>query len=128
RFQPGLAFDVPPGAWRLDGKFAFGLGAALGIAMYDFLGYYQVCYLGDEVADPARTLPRAILISTVAVALIYFAMNLAILGVVPWRQVVGSSHIASDFMLTRFGPGAAGWMTWMILWTGATSVFAGVLI
>ena len=29
-----------------------GLGLALAIAMYDFLGYYQVCYLGDEVADP----------------------------------------------------------------------------
>ena len=31
--------------------------------MYDLLGYYQVCYLGDEVIDPGRTLPRAILTS-----------------------------------------------------------------
>ena len=68
-FDPALAFDIPPTRWTLDGRFAFGLGAALAIAMYDFLGYYQVCYLGDEVAEPARTIPRAILISVVAVAL-----------------------------------------------------------
>lgn len=127
RFQPALAFDFPPDAWRLDGKFAFGLGAALGIAMYDFLGYYQVCYLGDEVADPERTIPRAIMISALAVAAIYLTMNVSILGVVPWRQVIRSEHIASDFMLARFGPGAARLITGMILWTGATSIFAGVL-
>jgi amino acid transporter len=40
-----------------------GLGAAVAIAMYDFLGYYQICYMGDEVADAPRTIPRAILIS-----------------------------------------------------------------
>ncbi len=127
RFQPSLAFDFPPDAWRLNGRFAFGLGAALGIAMYDFLGYYQVCYLGDEVADPERTIPRAILISAVAVASIYLTMNISILGVVPWRKVIASQHIASDFMLLRFGPGAARVVTAMILWTGATSIFAGIL-
>jgi amino acid transporter len=127
RFDPRLAFDFPPGAWRLDGRFAAGLGVALGIAMYDYLGYYQVCYLGDEVTDPSRTFPRAILISTVAVAAIYLTMNVSILGVLPWREVIGTRHVASDFMLARFGPGPAKAITGMILWTGATSVFAGVL-
>ena len=56
---------------------------ALAIAMYDFLGYYQVCYLGDEVADAARTIPRSILISTIAVSLVYLVMNVGILGVFP---------------------------------------------
>ena len=35
-----------------------GLGMALAIAMYDFLGYYQICYLGDEVADARADDPR----------------------------------------------------------------------
>ena len=39
--------------------------------MYDYLGYYDVCYIGDEVRDPGRVIPRSILISTAAVALIY---------------------------------------------------------
>ena len=70
-FDPALAFDFPAGAWRLDRRTAMGLGMALAIAMYDFLGYYQICYLGDEVADASRTIPRSILISVVAVAVVY---------------------------------------------------------
>ncbi len=126
-FDPTLAFDIPPGAWRPDNHFAFGLSAALAIAMYDFLGYYQVCYLGDEVADPARNLPRAILISVVAVALLYLTMNVGILGVIPWREVVASEHIASDLMARVHGPVAARVITALILWTGTTATFAGVL-
>jgi amino acid transporter len=127
RFDAARAFDFPEHAWKVDGRFAFGLGAALGIAMYDMLGYYQVCYLGDEVSDPARTLPRAILISAPAVALIYLAMNVAMLGVLPWRRAIASEHVASDFLLERFGPGAAQAMTVMILWTALASIFAGLL-
>ena len=63
---------------------------ALAIAMYDFLGYYQVCYLGDEVADAARTIPRSIVISVALIAIVYLAMNVGILGVLPWRDVVRS--------------------------------------
>ena len=126
-FRPALAFDVPEGATRVDTTFAYGLGVALGIAMYDFLGYYQVCYLGDEVAEPQRTLPAAILISAVTIALVYLTMNVGILGVLPWREVEQSRHIASDLMLRCYGPRAAAVMTAMILWTGAASTYAGVL-
>ncbi len=59
--------------------------------MYDFLGYYQVCYLGDEVADAARTIPRSILISTIAISLVYLVMNVGILGVLPCARWSGRS-------------------------------------
>jgi amino acid transporter len=127
RFDPALAFDFPPGAWTLSPRLARGLGVALGIAMYDYFGYYQVCYLGDEVADPANTIPRSIGTSVVGIASLYLLMNIGILGVLPWRQVVDSPHVASDFMLRRYGPGAARLVTGMILWTGAASTFAGIL-
>jgi amino acid transporter len=126
-FDARLAFDLPPDAWAVDRRHAFGLGAALGIAMYDFFGYYQVCYLGDEVAEPARIIPRSILISVPLVALAYMLMTLGILGVVPWRDTVRSAHIASDLMLVRYGPWAAYVVTGLILWSGVTGTFSGVL-
>jgi amino acid transporter len=126
-FNPALAFDVPPGAWTPDARFATGLGAALGIAMYDFLGYYQVCYLGDEVADPERTVPRSILVSVVVIAAVYLTMNLSILGVLPWREVVDSKHVASDMMLRLYGRTAAGFVTLFIMWTALASTFAALL-
>jgi amino acid transporter len=126
-FAAAQAFDFPEGAWRFDHRTSMGLGMAIAIAMYDFLGYYQVCYLGDEVADPARTIPRSIIISVISIAVVYLTMNIGILGVIPWREVVRSQHIASDLMLRLHGSWAAGLVTVMIIWTAFASVFAALL-
>jgi amino acid transporter len=126
-FDAALVLDFPRGAWAVNSKNAIGLGMALAIAMYDYLGYYQICYLGDEVADPARTIPRSILISVVAVGLVYLVMNIGILGVIPWREVVTSKHIASDLMLRLHGSWGARLVTVMIIWTALASVFAALL-
>src|SRR4051812_11890227 len=67
-FQPHVAFDFPPGAFTFSLGFFLGLGAASRIGIYDYLGYYDVCYIGDEVQNPGRVIPRSILISTAAVA------------------------------------------------------------
>src|SRR5213595_4354374 len=132
-FNPRLAFDFPPGAFNFSLGFFLGLGAASRIGIYDYLGYYDVCYIGDEVREPGRVVPRSILISTVAVALIYIAINFSIIGVVPWREFVPvMSHPESDFVVSIFmeriyGSGVATILTAMILWTAFGSVFALLL-
>jgi amino acid transporter len=126
-FDHNLAFDLPEGAWTINRHFAAGLGGALAIAMYDYLGYYQVCYLGDEVAEPARTLPRSIVISVVLVALAYMLMNTAILGVLPWRKVMSSEHVATDMMARLYGPRVAHGVTWLIVWSGVAATFGALL-
>src|SRR5258705_1775762 len=88
RFNSRLAFDCPPGAFNFSLGFFLGLGAASRIGIYDYLGYYDVCYIGDEVKEPGRVIPRSILISTIAVALIYIGVNFSIIGVVSWREFV----------------------------------------
>jgi amino acid transporter len=127
RFDPALAFGVPEGAWNPDARFINGLGLALGIAMYDYLGYYQICYLGDEVADAPRTIPRSILISVVAIALVYLIMNISILGVLPWREVAKSEHVASTFMFRLHGAAAARVVALAIVWTALAATFAALL-
>ncbi|HEV8366168.1 MAG TPA: APC family permease [Gemmatimonadaceae bacterium] len=132
-FNPAVAFDFPPGAFNFSLGFLMGLGAAARVGVYDYLGYYDVCYIGDEVENPGRVIPRSILISTVAVALIYVAINLSIIGVVPWRAFVPvDSHAESRFIVSAFmeriyGSGVATIFTAMILWTAFGSVFALLL-
>lgn len=126
-FNPAVAFDFPPGAFRFSTGFFLGLGSAMLIAMYDFLGYYDICYIGGEVRDPARVIPRAIIISVAAVAAIYAVMNLMLIGVVPWREAMESKFIVSEYMERLYGPVAAGAVTVLILWCAFASVFALVL-
>jgi len=122
-FRPEL-LTFPEGAWRIDGPFLAGLGGAMLIAIYDYLGYYNVCHLGDEVREPARTIPRAVLISVGLVAAIYLTMNLAIIGVVPWQEAMESENIAADFMERLYGRAAAICLTGLILWTVVACMFA----
>jgi amino acid transporter len=132
-FDPALAFDVAPGAFDISLGFFVGLGAATRVGVYDYLGYYNVCYIGDEVENPGRVIPRSIVISTVAVALLYFAINLSIIGVIPWREFVpAADHPQSDFIVSIFmeriyGAGVARGFTVLILWTAFASVFALLL-
>ena len=70
-FHADLAFGFPAGAFQLSGGFFTGLGAALLIATYDYWGAYNICFLGAEVRDPGRTIPRAIVWSVGLVAALY---------------------------------------------------------
>ena len=132
-FDARVAFDVPSGAFNFSLGFFLGLGAAARIGIYDYLGYYDVCYIGDEVRDPGRVIPRSILISTAAVAVIYIGINLSIIGVIPWREFVpASSHpessfIVSVFMQRIYGSRVATIFTLLVLWTAFGSVFALLL-
>jgi APA family basic amino acid/polyamine antiporter len=126
-FNARQAFTFPPGAWALSNDFFLGLGAALLIAVYDYWGYYNVCYLGAEVRDPARTIPRAILLSIGGVAIIYLTMNISILGAMPWQEVEASTFIASDFMQRIWGVWVARIITVLMMWTAFASVFSLIL-
>jgi amino acid transporter len=132
-FDPAVAFDVDPGALRFSVGLLLGLGAATRIGIYDYLGYYDICYLGDEVKDPGRVIPRSILLSVGAVALLYIAINLSVIGVVPWRSFVpASAHPESGFIISIlmervYGRTVAMLFTALVLWTAFASVFALLL-
>jgi len=132
-FDPGKAFDFPPGAFRFSLGFLLGLGAASRIVIYDSLGYCYVCYSGEEVRDPGRVIQRSIFWCILGVALIYLAINLSIIGVVPWREFVpaserpGADFVVSLFMEKIYGHRVAALFTAMILWTAFGSVFALLL-
>ena len=126
-FHSKVAFDFPPGAFTFSTGFVTGLGSAMLIAMYDFMGYYDICYVGGEVRNPARVIPRSIIYSVLAVAGIYSLMNLGIIGVVPWREAVQSKFIAAQFIERLYGTKAASAVTVLVLWTAFASVFALLL-
>src|SRR6185437_10819086 len=77
-FDPARAFSFPPGAFAISRNFFLGLGSAMLVSTYDYWGYYNVCFLGDEIKDPGRNIPRALLLSIVLVACLYLLMNISI--------------------------------------------------
>jgi amino acid transporter len=127
RFNPTMAFHWPAGAVSLTPSFFAGLGAGMLIAIYDYLGYYTVAYLGDEVKNPGYVIPRSIIFSIIGVGIIYLTMNILIVGVVPWHQAAKSTNIGTLFMQQAWGRQAAAVITILIIVTAFASVFTGLL-
>src|SRR5438045_6804491 len=132
-FNSARAFSFPPGAFTLDKNFWFGLGSAMLIATYDYWGAYNVCFLGDELKEPGKTIPRAVLLSILLVAGLYLLMNLSVLGVVDWHEVIAAArsnnklYVFSTFMQRIYGSWAANLVTGLIMLTAFASVFSLVL-
>jgi APA family basic amino acid/polyamine antiporter len=132
-FNATRAFSFPAGAFHLSHEFFLGLGAAMLVATYDYWGYYNICFLGGEVKDPGRTIPRALLLSIALVGCLYVVMNISIVGVLPWQELQSAAHsdtrfyVASTFMERIYGPWAARVVTVLIMWTAFASVFSLLL-
>ena len=122
-FNAHRAFDLPPGAFSFSRNFFRGLGGAMLIAAYDIGGYYNVCFLGDEVKEPAKNIPRALFLSILAVVCLYIAMNVSILGVIPWRELAQSGaansklYVVSTLMERVYGHGAGSVISVLVMWT-----------
>ncbi|WP_433251018.1 APC family permease [Actinomadura nitritigenes] len=123
-FHSDLAFTYPHDA---GSKFFHGLGAGLVIAVYDYLGYNTAAYLGAEVRQPGRVIPRAIVFSILGMMALYFLLQVGILGVIPWEKTQESSSFASLVLERTWGKGAAQVFTVGIIVTAFASVFAGLL-
>ncbi|MHB8484872.1 MAG: APC family permease [Candidatus Acidiferrales bacterium] len=126
-FHPALAFSYPAGAWKLNWLFFAGLGSATVPTIYSYWGYYNVCFLGGEVKQPERNIPRAIFISIIVIAILYLAMQTCVLGVVPWQEAQHSPFIVSVFFQRIYGTYLAKFATLLILWIAFASLFSAAL-
>ena len=136
----GFAHAAANGGWRMPASPALSIPIALGglaqatlIATYDYWGYYNITFLGSEVRQPERTIPRAILLSVVFVSAFYVTMNLAALPAVhdaATHAAAGASvhlQLAADIAQSAFGHWAGRLMAALIVWTAFSSVFSLLL-
>jgi APA family basic amino acid/polyamine antiporter len=132
-FNAKMAFSFPPDAFHLGPEFFTGLGAAMLVATYDYWGYYNVCYLGEEIKEPEKNIPRAVLISIVVIAILYITMNVSVIGVIPWQELMATAksdtryYVMSVMMQRIYGPWAGYAITALIVWTAFASVFSLLL-
>jgi amino acid transporter len=130
-FDRSVAFRFSGPASGMPDHFSRGLGAAMRLAMYSYLGYYNVCYIGDEVRDPGRTIPRAILLSALLVCVLFVGLHLAMLGTVPWDTMpenLDNYSLPAEFMKRiHEGSWAVVLVTVLLIWSCFGAAFAGLL-
>ena len=82
---------------------AGGFLRALVAGLFAFGGWHMVTYAAEETHDPERTIPRALMIGTFTVVVIYLALNAVYLLVLPLDQVLTSTRIAYDAVAATAG-------------------------
>jgi APA family basic amino acid/polyamine antiporter len=90
---------APPGAFAIA---PFGLALVSVLWAYD--GWADLAFIGGEVKDPQKNLPRALIWGTVAVIAIYLLANIAYLGVMSVEEIRHSKLVAADVALRLVGP------------------------
>jgi amino acid transporter len=136
----GFAHAAATGGWHIPAAPALSAALAIGglaqatlITTYDYWGYYNICFLGSEVRQPERTIPRAILLSVLFVAAFYIAMNLAALPSL--RDAASHAaesatlrvQLVADIARSAFGRWAGYLIAALIVWTAFASVFSLLL-
>ena len=120
-----LAF--PPQAFRLNWILWAGLGHATLYALYDFFGYYNVCYLAEEIRNPGYVIPRAIMGSILIVGVLYVLLTASFISVIPWQQLLASKFVAFTYIQMLEGVVKAKLMGLLLLWIAFSSVFSLLL-
>lgn len=96
-----------PAAWAsvdLAAASPFGILQSAGLLFFAFAGYARIATLGEEVVDPRRTLPRAILIALASVVIIYAAVAAGVVGVLGVDALAASRAPLADAVAASSAP------------------------
>ncbi|MDI1465831.1 APC family permease [Catellatospora sp. KI3] len=96
--------------------------AAAGLLFFAFAGYARIATLGEEVRDPARTIPRAVRIALAVVLVIYAAVALTCLTVLGMPDLATSTAPLAD-VVARSAP-----VLVPVVRAGAAIAVCGVLL
>jgi APA family basic amino acid/polyamine antiporter len=101
---PVVAPDLTSAAIPASLLSAFGV-AMIGV-LWTFDGWYGVTYLGGEMKNPSRDLPRAMMLGVGIVTALYVLLNLVYLRAIPVSDMPNHPRIAESAAIALFGAGA----------------------
>ncbi|AYE98828.1 amino acid permease [Mycobacterium paragordonae] len=115
--------DLVTNLTTLQGISAGGVLQSAGLLFFAFAGYARIATLGEEVRDPARTIPRAILVALAVTLALYAAVAVAVLAVLGPRRVAATATPLVDAVRVA----GAGWLV-PIVAVGAVLAALGSLL
>nr|WP_225954342.1 APC family permease [Kibdelosporangium phytohabitans] len=120
-----VVIGIPRATWQPITWDGTGILQAAGLLFFAFAGYARIATLGEEVRDPQRTIPRAILAALAIAVAVYLVVGVTTLGVLGASQLAQSSApLAQITPLARIGAvaGSLGALLALIAGVGRTAM------
>jgi len=103
RVDPVFVPIVPAESARPLASF----GVIMIAVMWTYEGWYYVAFAAGEIRNAARTVPRALIMGTLALTAIYVSVNVAYVFSLTVEEMSGVTRIAEKMVTTLVGPGGA---------------------
>jgi len=111
------------------------IGTAILVIISTYNGWWDVAFYGEEIQNPGKQIPRAMLGGIIGVTVLYLFINIAMLQVMTPEQMAGSNFVAADaagivfgeradYLLTLFGVLSVGAIANLSMMTNTRFVFA----
>lgn len=107
---------------------AAGVTAAAGTIFFTFIGLDAVSTAGDEVRDPQRSLPRAILIALFVVVAVYLFVAIAAVGAQPWQDFEDPAQQSAGLAVILGDVLGAAWPATVLAAGAVVSIFSVTLV
>jgi basic amino acid/polyamine antiporter, APA family len=104
-------FPVSQATFHFSWGTILALLTALVPAMWAYNGFSDLGDLGEEIAQPQKNIPRAIILGLATVGGLYLSANIVYFHVLPFAAVASSQHVASDVVQSFAGSRGAAWLT-----------------
>jgi len=107
-----------------------GFGAAVIGALWSFTGWSIVTYVAEEIREPERTLPRALISGSVILTAIYLLANAGYFFVLTPQEVASvpeSSSVAGEVLIRLIGAGGVSLMAAGLMASSFGSMHAGMV-
>lgn len=95
--------------------------------MMAYNGFQYFGQLGGEIRDPHKTIPRAAILSVLAVVVLYFMINVVYVRTLGLSLIANSQHVASDAAVKLVGPSGARWLTVVMILSALGSLHVNFL-
>ncbi|MES2305494.1 MAG: amino acid permease [Gemmatimonadota bacterium] len=97
--------------------------------MWTYDGWSNLSFVGGEVKDPGRNLPRALILGTSAIVVIYLLVNAAYLYLLPITEMAGAARVASEAAkkISIFGTAGAAIISGVVMVSCFGSVNGSIL-
>ncbi len=123
-----LAHLTAAAPFRLDFAGLKTMGLSLMWIMFAYSGWNASAYVGSEVRDPSRNLPRSLLLGTGVVMALYAALNLFYIYAIPPAQMEGVISVAGLAAGNLFGPSAGTVLSLLISFALFSSLSAYLIL
>jgi len=123
----GFTADVSPDWSAPAGLPLAGLGVGATLAFFAFIGFEDIVNMAEEVRNPARSLPLAILGSLMITTLLYILVSLAAVRVLPVADLASSEQPLALVWQVRTG-GSAGFLALIAVVAALNGVLAQLVM